>query len=332
MALIPPVINSNTFTSDLSWLQEGYTYGIGDSGPWQRFKRRGLNPSIENWYNILVNAGWIVTVTRDKVDNNSNDGHATIEASCGWAFPYLYGIETPENIWELDPQDEQKALLDADYPNGSINLTSKLTREMVTQMVDDPSALWAPAGTTLNPSPYNFAVSNNNSYAFDDGANNWNIPPIVTANPIMAGPFLFAYPTFAKSNIVVKSLPSDDYDPAYSLYLMLKAGIENFPLEASIIRHTMLTSNLYAIQASFINQGRIISSPSMYSVESVPSTLLFAVPSLPTPAQYIETAGDLQYGWRKIRPHVARLNRMKWRLTQNYVFGLWPVKLFGTVL
>ena len=34
------------------------------------------------------------------------------------------GTETPENIWELDPEDAQKGLLEADFPFGSVNLNS----------------------------------------------------------------------------------------------------------------------------------------------------------------------------------------------------------------
>ena len=325
MALIPPKINTNTLTTDLSWIQPGYSYGYNDSGPWQKFKRSGLYYSVLNWYNILVNAGWVVTMTLDKVDDVTYTGKATVEASCGWAFPALYGIETPENIWELDPQDEMKDLLNANFPNGTINATSKLTRECVSKMAEDSTSGWYPAGSPQNSSAYGIALTDSTAYIFDDGT--------LTINPTKVFNYLTGkwIVTVTNPKTIVR-LPSADYPVAYSLYLLLKAGMESFPVEASTIRHTMLTSNQWTAQASFINQGRIISSPSMYSVEGVPGTLLFQVPTLPSPLQYIEIVGDLQYGWRKICPHVSRLSRMKWRITQNYQFGLWAVRAYGLPL
>lgn len=128
------------------------------------------------------------------------------------------------------------------------------------------------------------------------------------------------------------TLYAADYDAAHSLYLLLKKGVSNFPVEASVIRHTSLVSNLYTVKASATNINRIIAGTSLTSLEGVPSELLFDVPTSPTPSQFIETVGDLQYGWKKHRPNVTRLARFKWRIVLNYQFGLWPVKLFGGVL
>ena len=325
-------INTTTLVSDLSFLQQGYTYGINDSGPWQRFKRRGYNVDIESWYVTLYNAGWIVTVTREVVSSATNNGISTIEASAGWAYPYLYGTETPENIWEIDPEDAQKSLLEADFQFSgtsglnNVNLTSKLTSNAVAKIVDDDQAFWAPAGSSQNPTGYGIVSGTASIWAFDDGNLNFGTDPktITTASGVTTVP--------ATETRAVVHLPSADYDAAYSLYLLMRAGNEVFPMEASVIRHSQVTSNLYAVQASYNNMNRLISSPSMYSVEGVPGTLLFAVPSAPSVQQYIETPGDLQYAWRKVRPAVSRLSRLKWRITQNYQFGLWPIRTFGAVL
>ena len=329
MALIAPILNTNFYTYDLSWMQKGYTYGVNDSGPWQKFSRRGLNTSIEIWYNTLCNAGWNVTVTRQVVNDTSNQGHALIEASAGWPYPYLYGTETPENAWELDPQDNQKGLLDSDFPNlgVSLNVTSRFTRIAIAKMLEDTQATWFPAGSAQNSSSYGFCQTSDTSFAFDDGSLTMASPnnPIVTSS---SGSYSVQNPGSTPQFNVVH-LPSSDYSPAYSLYLLMKAGVENYPVEASSIRHTLVTSSQYYAKASFINQGRIISSASMTSVEGAPSTLLFSVPTLPSPLQFIEVSGDLQYGWRKIRPQVARLSRLKWRIVQNYQFGLWATKIFG---
>ena len=60
--------------------------------------------------------------------------------------------------------------------------------------------------------------------------------------------------------------------------------------------------------------------------------LLFNIPATPTPTQYIETAGDLRYAWRKPRPRVTRQSANKWQIVQSYQFGLWAVKIYGDVL
>ena len=309
--------------TDYSWIQKGYSYGVNDSGPWQRFKRSGLNSSVEQWYNVLFNAGWIVTVTREKVNSQTDQGISTIEANCGWPFPYLYGTETPENIWEIDPEDVQKNLLEADFQFGSVNLTSKLSRTAAANIVEDTGAVWIPPGTYGNT--YGLVYGTSNIWNFDNGAMttadlNTVIAAYVSATGSTGGSYKYV------------SLPSADYPSVFSLVLLMKAGNEVFPMEASVIRHSMLTSNLYAVKASYNNMGRLISTPSMYSLEGVPTSLLFDVPSYPSASQFIETAGDLQYAWRKVRPAISRLSRMKWRVTQNYQFGLWPVKTFGNTL
>ncbi len=329
-----PRINTNLvgdYTSplvnDYAWLQKGYTYGVNDAGPFQRFAREGLVAAVQNWAGILDNAGWTWTVTllhtnthgtnaSPNVGNNPT-GIARIEASAGWAYPMLYGTETPENIWELDPQDGQKDLLSADFSNMSYSSTlnldtyisatmnSKKTRLALSVIGQDPNAQWATAAVTGTYGQV--TMSTGLIYVFDNGAGGDDTDSYV-------------------------GLPAADYATAYSLYLLIQAGVTEYPLEASVIRHSQVTSNLYAVQANYSNVGRIISSGSMTTIEGTPSNLLFAVPNTPTPQQFIEFQGDLQYGWRKVRPAVSRLSRMKWRFVQNYQFGLWPTQLYGTTV
>ena len=317
-------INSGLVNS-YAWLQKGYTYGVNDSGPWQRFAREGLTADVQNWAATLNDAGWTWTVTLLHHNHNTGIGIARVEASAGWAYPYLYGTETPENIWELDPQDEQKALLESDFPNGTVDLTSNKSRDALAKIIEDTTAYWCPAGSTQNPTGYGIVSGSATIWAFDDG--NLTIPG---GAAVTASGGVVTVPTTETRAVV--HLPSADYAPAYSLYLLMRAGNTVFPVEASVIRHSQVTSNIYAVQASYNNFGRLISTNSMYSLEGTPSQLLFAVPTLPSPQQFIETAGDLQYAWRKTRPHVSRLSRMKWRTVQNYQLGLWPVKTFGSVL
>jgi hypothetical protein len=281
-----------------SYLQPNWVQGRNDSGAFQSFNYEGTAEEVSAVAVIFDQANWTWTLT------GLPAGRAKLEAHAGFPFNSAHGTsytgETPENIWELDPNDVQKEILEADFPNGSLNLSSKASRAAVAELVKAETVVWWPAvggGGT--------ADANDKHYSFEDAA--------VASDDVIA-------------------LPTIDFAPAYSLYLLMKAGVNAFPVEASVIRHTQLVSNQYEVQASFINVGRLISTGSMTSVESTPSGLLYSVPNTPTPSQFIETSGDLQYGWRKIRPSVTRLAQFKWRIVQNYQLGLWAVKLFGQVL
>lgn len=182
--------------------------------------------------------------------------------------------EQPENVWELDPNEVEKDLLEADFPFGTLGTISAHNRSAIAYAIANPSL-------------------------YED-----------------------AEPPFTGGNI----------SGAISLYTLMKNGVRSFPVDASVIRHTQLVSNRYTVQASATNAGRILSTSSMYSLEGVPSEILFAVPTPPTVSQYIETAGDLQYGWRKVRPGVRRLSYTRWQITTVWQFGLWTVKTYGAVL
>ena len=337
------------YLASLIWIQRDYQYGINDTGPWQRYKASGRNSDIEAMAAVLADAGWTITVTRNVVVDGSGSGDdgfnpetadygiATVEAQAGWQFPQIYGTETPEDIWEFDPQDYQQDLTKADMPFSTVPQLSTnppgaiiTTANSVKQMIDSNyTFIWADPGTPdvdNNPTPFGAAGSTQvfpdtgyalQVYAFDDGTND------VDENGLLIQP----------ENAQVRiSLPSADYPMAKNLYYALKAGQTDFPQEASIIRHSQVTSNQYAQQASYNNVDRIISSSSMYNIEGVPNDLFFSVPSTPAPGVFLVTPGDLQYGWRKIRPAVTRLNRWKWRIQTNYMFGLWPTQFFGLVL
>lgn len=326
MAIIIPRINSGSLITDYSWLQRGYSYGVNDTGPFQRFKRSGRNADIEAWAALLAEAGWNVTVTRDIVVTEGSDtgfnpatadyGLSTIEASAGWPYPYIYGTETPEDIWELDPQDEKIDLLSSDIPNGLLqplqNTYSVITtKQAIKDLVNTGlPVVWFDDTLICTAYPN---TANNIVYEFDD------LPNAINPDG-----------TFVEPDRV--HLPRLDYASAKTFYFLLHAGVEDFPIRAPIIRHSLVTSSLYAVQAATNNVGRVISTPSMYNIEGVPLNVLFNVPTQPNAQQFIQTQGDLQYGWRKPDPSVSRLNRLKWRIQQNYLFGLWPIQLFGNPL
>lgn len=121
-------------------------------------------------------------------------------------------------------------------------------------------------------------------------------------------------------------------DNAKSMFRLMLFGVRAFPIEASIIRHTQTVNNVWSAYASFSNVNRILSNSAMDTLEGAGDLFLFSLPTIPTATQYIETAGDLQYGWRKIRPSITRLTYNKWQITNVYQFGLWAVKLYGALI
>lgn len=317
--VIPPIINAGAQAiGNRFWRQMKYTYGRNDSGYFQNFNYRGIESDITALAVIFDTNGWTWTVTP-----KDGGGLATLEAHAGFGGPSsvgtTYGAETPENIWELDPNEVDKSLLEADFPFtgtapglNSLTLSSQDTSEAVMKMSADSGGLWTRSPAISGVFPY-FKMSDGTIYIFDG-----NDP--AAQRPASLGAVVFV------------GLPKADYAPAFSFYSFLKRGFTNFPVEASIIRHTQLVSNQYAVAASFSNVNRLISSASMVSIEGAPGNLLFNVPTTPSPSQFIEAAGDLQYGWKKSRPAVTRLAQFKWRIVQHWQLGLWPIRAFGSVL
>lgn len=256
-----------------AWLQAGLKYGVNDSGPFQSYSYRGTRAEVEAMAQQFNVAGWTWTVTREEA------GLATLDAAAGYNSGPNYEQEVPENIWELNPNEVEKELTDADFP-----FASTFPGEV-------------------------------------------KIERISASNRALIKKYLADNTGYDETKFTGDSAAS-----SFEMFLLMKAGVTSFPVEASLIRHTQIVSNRYTVQASFNNCGRILSRSSMLSIESVPTDLLYALPTTPDVDQFISTVGDLQYGWRKVRPDVTRMSRFKWRLTQNYQFGLWAIRLYGAVL
>ncbi|HEV2210859.1 MAG TPA: hypothetical protein VG167_18960 [Verrucomicrobiae bacterium] len=118
----------------------------------------------------------------------------------------------------------------------------------------------------------------------------------------------------------------DDGSIALSIYQLMQQGVRNFPVEAPSLRHTIITSNQYAVPASLLNVRKVISSSSLSYLELLPSALLFSIPfeTSPNPA--------LTYGWYKTFPTVQQLALLKWSITLEYQYGLWSTLLWGQAL
>ena len=284
-------------------------FGRDDSGYYQEYVYQGTSQDVVNAAFNLDIAGWTYAF------EELHGGISRVTAKAGWSA-YSGGPpnDPPENVWELTQQDEQKNLLEADFPFSdttvlnNINLQSYInsdlnsakTADCISKMLQDPvSQGWNDGSSTFAGSTV--------AYEFDSGAGGADTESVI-------------------------HLPAGDYQAAKSLYFLLKRGVTSFPVEASLIRHTQLVSNVTVVYASYFNTNRLISSNSMVYLEGVPSGLLFQVPNEPSPSQFIQTPGDLLYGWRKVRPNVTRLAAYKWRIVQDYQFGLWAVRAYGAVL
>ena len=107
MALIPAKINVGA-DGPKAWRQANRTYGLNDSGAFQTIAYRGTQAEVEDLVATYLSAGWTYTVTIQA------GGLAQIEGSSG-SLPSSSGPEVPEDVWELDPNETEKNLLDCDF-------------------------------------------------------------------------------------------------------------------------------------------------------------------------------------------------------------------------
>jgi hypothetical protein len=338
-ASIPPIINVGP-SGGGNWLQRDYEYGVNDSGAFQSLVTQGKIADVEADAVNFFLAGWTVKIKYD-IGGFGTNGIATMTASAGWTGTGTGGLnyvsEVLNSSWELDPEESDKGMLEANFPFtgtatgfNSIALTSgiestnapninggttssSVTRLAIQAAVDDSSPVWSPPGSQNPGSPGGLNLSSGAFYVFDSGLQ----------------------PSSFYSGGTIP-LPIADYAAAYSLFKLISAGNTQFPIDAPRIKKTQLFSNLYDTQFTYSNVGRIIGDNSMYQQEGVPQDILFSVAATSqttgTVNQFIETPGDLQYGWKKSYPEITKLALYKWRVTQYYQLGLWPVRSFGMVL
>lgn len=116
---------------------------------------------------------------------------------------------------------------------------------------------------------------------------------------------------------------------AFTIYKLMQAGVRSAPARTPTIRHTQTVTNGWTIPASLTNVGRIISTASFAALESVPSGLLFNLPTL-VPATFQTIA--VKYAWLKWDPQVQQIAGRKWQLVQEWEYGLWSTAIFGQPL
>jgi hypothetical protein len=122
--------------------------------------------------------------------------------------------------------------------------------------------------------------------------------------------------------------PVDSGDSGYA-YLLMLAGVTSYNLAAPTLSASKIVSGSYSVKASLSNVGRIYSTNTLQLVENIPSDILFNLPD-----SSIKTAdyGLLYHAWCKNYPEVEQVGGNRWQINQTWDFGLWPQKLYGTVL
>jgi hypothetical protein len=89
-------------------------------------------------------------------------------------------------------------------------------------------------------------------------------------------------------------------------------------------------SNNWAVPASLVNVGLVLSTATLSTFEGVPAGLLFNLPNLTLPAAFQNIS--LAYGWLKNEPTIQQIALRKWQIVQEWEYGLWPTSIFGSPL
>jgi len=126
--------------------------------------------------------------------------------------------------------------------------------------------------------------------------------------------------------------PPEDSSPALTdedaidIYQLMLKGQRSIRVNAPVLRHTLTVSNSYTIKAALTNVGKVISSATLASQESLPVDVLFNLPN------DISTDSLLQYGWFKMHPTIRMSARQRAQIEQQWEYGLWPIVVYGAAL
>ena len=111
---------------------------------------------------------------------------------------------------------------------------------------------------------------------------------------------------------------------AFSLYQLMLSGVKAVRVNAPLLRHTQSVSNVYTVKASLTNVGSILSTSTLATFESIPTSVLF---NLPTD---VSTRANMNYGWLKLHPTIRTAARQKMQIELEYEYGLWATLLYGS--
>jgi hypothetical protein len=114
----------------------------------------------------------------------------------------------------------------------------------------------------------------------------------------------------------IASIDGDTGDVALSLVRAIRAGNESFLRSVPIVRLTTTTSNAKVIQASFALCDKVL-LPAKFATDFPPPDDVRAV--IPTD---VSTVAGWNYGWLVKSPEVAMIGGGRWKIVQEFWWGL----------
>ena len=112
-------------------------------------------------------------------------------------------------------------------------------------------------------------------------------------------------------------------------------GVENVEIPVPVLTHTKTVTAQYIYPAQFTNIGRIFSSATLITTESIPTSVLWDFPNDsdpgPMPISGTTLFQAFLYGWLKNSPSVRQVANQKWNITQTYDYGLWAMQLYKSI-
>jgi hypothetical protein len=120
--------------------------------------------------------------------------------------------------------------------------------------------------------------------------------------------------------------PEFNDDNAQEIYSLMLSGFRAAVVGAPILRHTQTVTRNWQIPASLTNVKSIYSTGSLIDVEGIPGDILFQLPL------EISSKDGFVFGWYKDYPTVRTAARRRSQIEQEWQYGLWPVRIFGSAL
>lgn len=124
----------------------------------------------------------------------------------------------------------------------------------------------------------------------------------------------------------------------FALLALLAQGVKYYDVAVPTLKRTQVVSGAWPVQAALTNINRVLSTPSLISLEQVPTTLLFNLPYGVTSKtiQIQPPAGGslptFGYGWLKKYPQVTQTGLNRWVMNQTWLYQLWSIDVFGPLL
>ena len=110
------------------------------------------------------------------------------------------------------------------------------------------------------------------------------------------------------------------------LYGYVQNGLRSVRVNAPTLRHTQTVSSFWTVKAALTHVGKILSTGTLASFESIPGEVLF---NLPTD---VSKRTNMAYGWYKFHPTVRVAAGQKMQIVLEYEYGLWATLLYNTPL